>query len=49
MVVAAGPLRVDGQRISTTEKGMAKRRAITTRALADIDRWLAAPAAEAAE
>jgi methylenetetrahydrofolate--tRNA-(uracil-5-)-methyltransferase len=45
----AGPLRVAGQRISTTEKGMAKRRAITTRALADIDRWLTAPAAEAAE
>ena len=46
---AAAPLRVAGQRLSTTEKGIAKRRAITTRALADLDGWLAAPAAEAAE
>jgi methylenetetrahydrofolate--tRNA-(uracil-5-)-methyltransferase len=43
------PPRVAGQRVSTTEKGVAKRRAITTRSLTDIDHWLAAPAAEAAE
>ena len=43
------PPRVAGQRVSTTEKGVAKRRAITTRSLTDIDHWLAAPATEAAE
>jgi methylenetetrahydrofolate--tRNA-(uracil-5-)-methyltransferase len=31
------------------ERGKAKRRAITARALADLDAWLAGPAAEAAE
>jgi methylenetetrahydrofolate--tRNA-(uracil-5-)-methyltransferase len=41
--------REPGKRMSSTDKGMAKRRAVTARALADLDRWLAAPAAEAAE
>ncbi len=43
-------VRQPGVRVSSLERGRAKKRAITTRALADLDRWLAAPAAaEAAE
>ena len=37
------------RRLSSEEKGKTRRRAITARALADLDRWLAIPAAEAAE
>ncbi|MEJ0012638.1 MAG: methylenetetrahydrofolate--tRNA-(uracil(54)-C(5))-methyltransferase (FADH(2)-oxidizing) TrmFO [Bauldia sp.] len=36
-------------RMPHAERGKAKRRAITTRALNDLDAWLAGPAAEAAE
>jgi methylenetetrahydrofolate--tRNA-(uracil-5-)-methyltransferase len=36
-------------RMSTAERGLAKKRAITSRALADVDRWLAGPVADAAE
>ncbi len=36
-------------RMPHAERGKAKRRAITTRALVDLDAWLAGPAAEAAE
>ncbi|HET7716334.1 MAG TPA: methylenetetrahydrofolate--tRNA-(uracil(54)-C(5))-methyltransferase (FADH(2)-oxidizing) TrmFO [Bauldia sp.] len=44
------PTRQPGVRLSSVERGRAKKRAITTRALADLDRWLATPAsAEAAE
>ena len=44
------PPREPGKRASATEKGMAKRRAITTRALRDLDAWLMENApAEAAE
>jgi len=39
-----------GRRIKGKERGLARRRALSTRALADLDRWLAAPATrEAAE
>ena len=43
-------VRQPGVRVSSLERGRAKKRAITARALADLDRWLSAPAAaEAAE
>ena len=42
-------VRQPGVRVSSLERGRAKKRAITARALADLDRWLAAPTAEAAE
>jgi methylenetetrahydrofolate--tRNA-(uracil-5-)-methyltransferase len=38
-----------GKRIKGKERGMEKKRLITARALADVDRWLAAPARAAAE
>jgi methylenetetrahydrofolate--tRNA-(uracil-5-)-methyltransferase len=38
-----------GKRIKGKERGLAKKRALTARALADLDRWLAAPARAAAE
>jgi methylenetetrahydrofolate--tRNA-(uracil-5-)-methyltransferase len=38
-----------GKRLSGDDKGRLKRRAITTRALADLDAWLGHPRAEAAE
>jgi methylenetetrahydrofolate--tRNA-(uracil-5-)-methyltransferase len=41
--------RPEGKRLSSLERGRARKRALTTRALADLDRWLAGPAAEAAE
>jgi methylenetetrahydrofolate--tRNA-(uracil-5-)-methyltransferase len=37
-----------GLRVSGAERGAAKRRAITARALADLEQWLAGPATEAA-
>jgi methylenetetrahydrofolate--tRNA-(uracil-5-)-methyltransferase len=42
-------VRNAGVRMSGTDRGKAKRRAITARALVDLDGWLAQPAAEAAE
>jgi methylenetetrahydrofolate--tRNA-(uracil-5-)-methyltransferase len=41
--------RAPGQRMSSAEKGLAKKRAITSRALVDLEAWLTAPTAEAAE
>jgi methylenetetrahydrofolate--tRNA-(uracil-5-)-methyltransferase len=38
-----------GKRVRGAERGAAKRRAISARALVDLERWLAGPAAEAAE
>ena len=38
-----------GNRIKGKERGAARKRALTTRALADLDRWLAEPARVAAE
>ena len=38
-----------GKRIKGKERGAAKKRALSARALADLDRWLAAPARAAAE
>ena len=37
----AGP---DGKRLRGTEKTIAKKRALTARALADLDRWIAGDA-----
>jgi methylenetetrahydrofolate--tRNA-(uracil-5-)-methyltransferase len=42
-------VREPGRKLSGNEKGLARKRAITARALADLDRWLAVPAADAAE
>ncbi len=42
-------VRQPGVRISSLERGRAKKRAITARALADLDRWLGTATAEAAE
>ena len=42
-------VREPGRRMSGTEKAQAKKRAISSRALADLDRWLAGGLAEAAE
>ena len=39
----------DGKRIKGKERGAARKRALSARALADLDRWLAAPALAAAE
>jgi methylenetetrahydrofolate--tRNA-(uracil-5-)-methyltransferase len=39
----------EGARIRGKERGAARKRAVTARALADLDRWLAAPARAAAE
>ena len=38
-----------GKRIKGKERGAAKKRALTARALADLDRWLGSPARAAAE
>ena len=42
-------VREPRRKLSGNEKGLARKRAITARALADLDRWLAVPAADAAE
>jgi methylenetetrahydrofolate--tRNA-(uracil-5-)-methyltransferase len=42
-------MREPGKRLSAADKGKAKRRAITHRALADLDQWLGNAAADAAE
>nr|HMN87025.1 methylenetetrahydrofolate--tRNA-(uracil(54)-C(5))-methyltransferase (FADH(2)-oxidizing) TrmFO [Bauldia sp.] len=42
-------VREPGKRLSGTEKAQAKKRAISARALADCDRWLAGGVADAAE
>jgi methylenetetrahydrofolate--tRNA-(uracil-5-)-methyltransferase len=39
----------DGKRIKGKERGVARKRALSARALADLDRWLAAPRQIAAE
>ncbi|KAB2912058.1 MAG: methylenetetrahydrofolate--tRNA-(uracil(54)-C(5))-methyltransferase (FADH(2)-oxidizing) TrmFO [Hyphomicrobiaceae bacterium] len=39
----------DGRRIKGKERGVARKRALSARALADLDRWLASPARAAAE
>ena len=45
-----GPARdAEGNRIKGKERGAAKKRALTARALADLERWLAAPRRAAAE
>jgi methylenetetrahydrofolate--tRNA-(uracil-5-)-methyltransferase len=45
-----GPARdAEGNRIRGKERGAAKKRALTARALADLERWLAAPRRAAAE
>jgi methylenetetrahydrofolate--tRNA-(uracil-5-)-methyltransferase len=46
--VDAPPHDGDGKRLKGKEKGRAKKRAMSVRALADIDRWLAVHAAQAA-
>jgi methylenetetrahydrofolate--tRNA-(uracil-5-)-methyltransferase len=38
-----------GKRMRGPERGLAKRRAMTARALADLDRWLLADVRDAAE
>ena len=38
-----------GNRIKGKERGAARKRAMSARALADLDRWLAAPQRAAAE
>ncbi len=38
-----------GKRIKGKERGAARKRLLSARALADLDRWLAAPARAAAE
>jgi methylenetetrahydrofolate--tRNA-(uracil-5-)-methyltransferase len=38
-----------GNRIKGKDRGMARKRALSARALADLDRWLAGPARAAAE
>ncbi len=43
------PKPADGKRLKGKEKGRARKRALSARALADIDRWLAGPALVAAE
>ena len=42
-------VREPRRKLSGNEKGLARKRAITARALADLDRWLAVAAADAAE
>ncbi len=42
-------VRVPGKRLSSLERGQAKKRALTARAMADIDAWLGRTKAEAAE
>ena len=42
-------VRQPGVRLSGLERGRARKRALSARALADLDRWLAEPTAEAAE
>jgi methylenetetrahydrofolate--tRNA-(uracil-5-)-methyltransferase len=39
----------DGKRIKGKGRGAARKRALSARALADLDRWLAAPTRAAAE
>jgi methylenetetrahydrofolate--tRNA-(uracil-5-)-methyltransferase len=41
--------RVAGQRLRGPDKALAKKRAISARALADLEGWLSASTAEAAE
>lgn len=43
------PRPADGKRLRGKEKGLARKKAMTARALADIGRWLSAPAQVAAE
>lgn len=43
------PKPADGKRLKGKEKGIARKRAMSARALADINRWLASPARVAAE
>ncbi len=40
---------IAGKRLSHAEKGLARKRAITSRALADLETWLAGAVVEAAE
>jgi methylenetetrahydrofolate--tRNA-(uracil-5-)-methyltransferase len=42
-------VRVPGKRLSGAEKGLARKRAQSARALADVETWLGRAAAEAAE
>jgi methylenetetrahydrofolate--tRNA-(uracil-5-)-methyltransferase len=48
--LAHSPSRgANGERLRGTAKTLAKKRALTSRALADIDQWIAGGAAVAAE
>jgi methylenetetrahydrofolate--tRNA-(uracil-5-)-methyltransferase len=46
--IDAPPQDADGKRLKGKDKGRAKKRAMSVRALVDIDRWLAAHAVQAA-
>jgi methylenetetrahydrofolate--tRNA-(uracil-5-)-methyltransferase len=41
--------RVPGRRLSSHDKGLARKKAMSARALADLDAWLSGRRAEAAE
>jgi methylenetetrahydrofolate--tRNA-(uracil-5-)-methyltransferase len=41
--------RVPGKRMSSHDKGIARKKAMSARALGDLDAWLAGQRAEAAE
>jgi methylenetetrahydrofolate--tRNA-(uracil-5-)-methyltransferase len=48
--IARVPTRApDGTRLSGTAKALAKKRALTSRALVDLDRWIAGEQVAAAE
>ena len=40
-LATALPRRLDGQRLRGTAKTIAKKKALTSRALVDLDRWIA--------
>jgi methylenetetrahydrofolate--tRNA-(uracil-5-)-methyltransferase len=42
--IALGPKPVGGKRLRGPEKALARKRALTARALADLDRWIAGEA-----
>ena len=51
-VVSHTPIEVEtppGQKLRGPERGKARKRALSARALVDVDRWLGVPAADAAE
>src|SRR5260370_38154536 len=46
--IAHAPKAADGKRLRGPEKALARKRALTARALADLDRWIAGEAQPAA-